>query len=78
MIPSKIKIESFAKRCHMGTLVGKGLKPLSNTSPIRILIFAFALKFYERSRIGLDWEKIHSSLKKIYKKRQLEWWHRYC
>ena len=26
MIPSKIKIESFAKRCHMGTLGGKGLK----------------------------------------------------
>ena len=25
MIPSKIKIESFAKRCHMGTLGGKGL-----------------------------------------------------
>ena len=27
MIPSKIKIESFAKRCHMGTLGGKGLTP---------------------------------------------------
>ena len=26
MIPSKIKIESFAKRCHMGTLGGKGFK----------------------------------------------------
>ena len=25
MVPSKIKIESFAKRCHMGTLGGKGL-----------------------------------------------------
>ena len=25
MIPSKTKIESFAKRCHMGTLGGKGL-----------------------------------------------------
>ena len=25
MIPSKIEIESFAKRCHMGTLGGKGL-----------------------------------------------------
>ena len=25
MIPSKIKIESFAKRYHMGTLGGKGL-----------------------------------------------------
>ena len=25
MIPSKIKIESFAKRCHMGRLGGKGL-----------------------------------------------------
>ena len=25
MIPSKIKIESFAKRCNMGTLGGKGL-----------------------------------------------------
>ena len=26
MIPSKIKIECFAKRCHMGTLGGKGLR----------------------------------------------------
>ena len=26
MIPSKIKIENFAKRCHMGTLGGKGLR----------------------------------------------------
>ena len=26
MVPSKIKIESFAKRYHMGTLGGKGLK----------------------------------------------------
>ena len=26
MIPSKITIESFAKRCHMGPLGGKGLK----------------------------------------------------
>ena len=26
MMPSKIKIESFAKLCHMGTLGGKGLK----------------------------------------------------
>ena len=26
MIPPKIKIESFAKRCHMGTLGGKGLE----------------------------------------------------
>ena len=26
MIHSKIKIESFAKRCHMGTLGRKGLK----------------------------------------------------
>ena len=25
MVPSKIKIESFAKRYHMGTLGGKGL-----------------------------------------------------
>ena len=25
MIPSKIKIESFVERCHMGTLGGKGL-----------------------------------------------------
>ena len=25
MVPSKIKIESFAKHCHMGTLGGKGL-----------------------------------------------------
>ena len=30
MIPSKIKIESFAKRCHMGTLGGKGLKKLDD------------------------------------------------
>ena len=28
MIPSKIKIESFAKRCHMGALGGKGLNNL--------------------------------------------------
>ena len=27
MIHSKIKIESFAKRCHIGTLGGKGLIP---------------------------------------------------
>ena len=27
MIPSKIKIERFAKRYHMGTLGGKGLRP---------------------------------------------------
>ena len=26
MIPSKIKIECFAKRCHMATLGGKGLR----------------------------------------------------
>ena len=26
MVPSKIKIESFAKRYHMGTLGGKGLR----------------------------------------------------
>ena len=31
MVPSKIKIESFAKRCHMGTLGGKGLKKLWKT-----------------------------------------------
>ena len=29
MIHSKIKIESFAKRCHVGTLGGKGLTELS-------------------------------------------------
>ena len=29
MIPSKIKIESFAKRCHLDTLGGKGLRILS-------------------------------------------------
>ena len=28
MVPSKIKIESFAKRYHMGTLGGKGLTVL--------------------------------------------------
>ena len=31
MVPSKIKIESFAKRYHMGTLGGKGLKYLIDT-----------------------------------------------
>ena len=30
MVPSKIKIESFAKRYHMGTLGGKGLKKFVN------------------------------------------------
>ena len=30
MIPSKIKIESFAKRCHMGTPGGKGLNAAQN------------------------------------------------
>ena len=34
MIPSKIKIESFAKRCHMGTLGGKGL----TIYPPRVLV----------------------------------------
>ena len=28
MIPSKIKIESFAKRCHMGTVGEKGLRSI--------------------------------------------------
>ena len=36
MIPSKIKIESFVKRCHMGTLGGKGLMAACTT-------FQFAL-----------------------------------
>ena len=30
MIPSKIEIECFAKRCHMGTLGGKGLNKFVN------------------------------------------------
>ena len=34
MIPSKIKIESFANRCHMGTLGGKGL----STQDVELLI----------------------------------------
>ena len=35
MIPSKIEIESFAKRCHMGTLGGKGLsKNISETRSV--------------------------------------------
>ena len=32
MVPSKIKIESFAKRCHMGTLGGKGLKKSTHSN----------------------------------------------
>ena len=32
MVPSKIKIESFAKRCHMGTLGGKGLNKKASVS----------------------------------------------
>ena len=38
MVPSKIKIESFAKRYHMGTLGGKGLMNLHKETPsVRIL-----------------------------------------
>ena len=32
MIPSKTKIESFAKRCHMGMLGGKGLSSVNPSS----------------------------------------------
>ena len=31
MVPSKIKIESFAKRYHMGSIGGKGLKKFVNS-----------------------------------------------
>ena len=39
MIPSKIKIESFAKRYHMGTLGGKGLNLPSLVQKFRFSAF---------------------------------------
>ena len=50
MIPSKIKIESFAKRCHMGTLGGKGLNRL------------LALKFQNENHYYMNYVEILFSL----------------
>ena len=45
MIPSKIKIESFAKRCRTGTLGGKGLK-----QPLHVFD-TFSLKFLRKTDV---------------------------
>ena len=58
MIPSKIKIESFAKRCHMGTLGGKGL----NTSEDNI---SFASSFRDGNIISSSGKKNSLKCKKI-------------
>ena len=51
MVPSKIKIESFAKRYHMGTLGGKGLmKFLSNSWSIAIDIIFQLYNITARSK----------------------------
>ena len=39
MNPSKIKIESFANRCHMGTLGGKGLKKVIWRKRLQVSVF---------------------------------------
>ena len=46
MIPSKIKIESFAKRCHMGTLGGKGLRILLVVVSLELRYFIFDNCFF--------------------------------
>ena len=55
MIPSKSKIESFAKRCYMGTVGGKGLTfreyhhfttPVSVESSFRMRFSVFYKQFW--------------------------------
>ena len=53
MVPSKIKIESFAKRYHMGTLGGKGLTSGAEFNWTFILWILFHVDFRDITKDGL-------------------------
>ena len=64
MIPSKIKIESFAERCHMGTLGGKGLNYHLVLVSLRIAIIfrpgTFSSLTIMLWYVELNWSQLHS------------------
>ena len=62
MVPSKIKIESFAKRCHMGTLGGKGLMMTELADSAEYKIHSYRV----------SWTEIESSLLVVFSTENIE------